>query len=226
MAIPRHCLSAIPSPASFNTTRRSQILTKHDRSCPTFSYSAWKGSPTPDTLVELAKARRTIYQLGSNSPVPDSEIEKLVHAGILNMPSAFNTQLTRLLVLLHREHERLWDVVIDVFQNLVKTGAIPNEGFQAGVGTTQRTLSHSPKKFALYKDQFQPWAEHSNAMHQYFLWTGLKSLGFGANLQHYTPLIGAPWRLVAQLVFGSPKGDPGKKIQKPIGDRFKIYGKQ
>jgi predicted oxidoreductase (fatty acid repression mutant protein) len=86
------------------------------------------------------------YQLGSNSPVPDSEIEKLVHAAILNVPSAFNTQSTRLLVLLHREHERLWDVAIDVFQNLLDTGAIPKEvwerqtlpklqGFRAGMGT-------------------------------------------------------------------------------------------
>jgi predicted oxidoreductase (fatty acid repression mutant protein) len=98
------------------------------------------------TLIELAKARRTIYQLGKNSPVPDSKIEELVNAAILNVPSAFNTQSTRLLVLLHREHERMWDIVIDVFQNLVKTGKIPEQvwqnqtlpklqGFKAGVGT-------------------------------------------------------------------------------------------
>lgn len=92
-----------------------------------FSYSARNASHKTDILVELAKARRTVYQLGSNSPVPDSEIEKLVHAAILNVTSAFNTQSTRLLVLLHREHERLWDVAIDVFQNLLNTGAIPKE---------------------------------------------------------------------------------------------------
>ncbi|EAA65018.1 hypothetical protein AN1853.2 [Aspergillus nidulans FGSC A4] len=207
-----------------------------------FSYSARNGSPKTDILVELAKARRTVYQLGSNSPVPDSEIEKLVHAAILNVPSAFNTQSTRLLVLLHREHERLWDVAIEVFKNLLNTGAIPKEvwerqtlpklqGFRAGVGT--------------------PWAEHSNAMHQFFrasdprlptfgpilcFWTGLESLGFAANLQHYNPLIDGPvakqwdipseWKLVAQLVFGSPKGVPGEKSQKPIEDRVKIYGRR
>jgi predicted oxidoreductase (fatty acid repression mutant protein) len=64
------------------------------------------------------------------------------------------------------------------------------------------------------------------------VWTGLESLGFGANLQHYNPLIDAPvakqweipseWRLVAQLVFGSTEGSPGEKIQKPIEDRVKI----
>ncbi|KAL4978688.1 Nitroreductase [Aspergillus desertorum] len=203
-------------------------------------------------MVELAKARRTIYQLGNNSPVPDSGIEKLVHAAILNIPSAFNTQSTRLLVLLHREHERLWDVVIDVFQNLVKTGAMPREvwekqtlsklqGFQAGVGTVlfyedPAHIKPFPEKFTLYKDQFQTWAEHSNAMHQYFLWAGLESVGFGANLQHFNLPIDGPvakqwdipseWRLIAQLVFGSPKGNPGQKGQKPVEDRVKMYGKQ
>ncbi|KAL3476962.1 Nitroreductase-like protein [Aspergillus californicus] len=205
-----------------------------------------------DSFLEFAKARRTIYQLGKRSPVPDSKIEDLVNSAILNVPSAFNTQSTRLLVLLHKEHERLWDVVIDVFQNLVKTGSIPEQvwqkqtlpklqGFKAGVGTVlfyedPAHIQPFSEKFALYKDQFQPWADHSNAMHQYFLWTGLESLGFGANLQHYNPLIDAPvskqwdipseWRLVAQLVFGSPEGSAGEKTQKPVGERVKIYGKQ
>ncbi|KAL2858038.1 Nitroreductase-like protein [Aspergillus pseudoustus] len=209
-------------------------------------------APRTNILVELAKARRTIYQLGKNSPVPDSKIEELVNAAVLNVPSAFNTQSTRLVVLLHREHEHLWDIAIDVFQNLVKTGAIPEQvwqkqtlpklqGFKAGVGTIlfYEDPSHIKpfsEKFSLYKDQFHPWAEHSNAMHQYFLWTGLESLGFGANLQHYNPLIDAPvakqwdvpseWRLLAQLVFGSPEGAPGEKAQKPTEERVKIYGKQ
>ncbi|KAL5339491.1 Nitroreductase-like protein [Aspergillus crustosus] len=202
-----------------------------------FSVSARKQdetpSPNPKILVELAQARRTIYQLGNKSPVPDSKIEELVNEAILNVPSAFNTQSTRLL-------------------NLVKTGAIPEsvwekqtlpklQGFRAGVGTIlfyedPAHIKPFSEKFALYKDQFQPWADHSNAMHQYFLWTGLKSLGLGANLQHYNPLIDAPvakqwevpseWRLVAQLVFGSIEGSLGKKSQKPIEDRVKIYGKE
>ncbi|KAL2818496.1 Nitroreductase-like protein [Aspergillus cavernicola] len=205
-----------------------------------------------EPLVGLVKARRTIYQLGKKSPVPDSKIEELVNSAILNVPSAFNTQSTRLLALLHSVHEHLWDVVIHVFQNLVKPGAIPEQvwqtqtlpklqGFKAGVGTIlfyedPAHIKPFSEKFAPYKDQFQPWADHSNAMHQYFLWTGLESLGFGANLQYYNPLIDAPvvklwdipgeWRLVAQLVFGSPEGPPGEKSQKPIEERVKIYGKQ
>lgn len=63
----------------------------------------------------------------------------------------------------------------------------------------------------------------------------MESVGFGANLQHYNPLIDAKvaqqwslpteWRLVAQLVFGSPEAEAGEKTQKPIEERVKIFGK-
>lgn len=68
------------------------------------------------------------------------------------------------------------------------------------------------------------------------VWTALESLGFGANLQHYNPLIDKPvskewnipdeWRLIAQLVFGSKEGEAGEKAFKPIEERVKIFGKQ
>ncbi|KAI9931245.1 hypothetical protein ASPWEDRAFT_22899 [Aspergillus wentii DTO 134E9] len=204
-----------------------------------------------DSLIQLAQGRRTIYKLGKNSPVPDSKIEELVNAAILNVPSSFNTQSTRLVVLLHQEHERLWDITIEALGQLVKNGAVPEEvfnnqtlpklqGMKAAYGTVlffedPAHIQPFSEKFAIYKDHFQPWAEHSNAMHQYFLWTGLEALGFGANLQHYNPLIDSSvakqwnvpseWRLIAQLVFGSPEVSAGEKVQKPIEERVKIYGK-
>ena len=67
------------------------------------------------------------------------------------------------------------------------------------------------------------------------VWTGLEALGFGANLQHYNPLIDAgvakqwdlptDWRLIAQLVFGAPEAEAGEKVQKPAEDRVKVFGK-
>lgn len=104
-----------------------------------------------EKLIQLSQTRRTIYKLGNKSPVPDSQIEELVNAAILNVPSSFNTQSTRLVVLLHAEHEKLWDVVIDTFAQLVNTGAVPEEtwknqtlpklqGMKNGVGTVRFSL--------------------------------------------------------------------------------------
>lgn len=110
--------------------------------------------PSTEALVELAKNRRTIYKLGNKSRVPDSQIEELVNAAIQHVPSSFNTQSTRLLVLLHEQHEKLWDIVIETFEELVKTGAVPQEmwknmtlpklqGMKGGVGTVG--LSFNPQ---------------------------------------------------------------------------------
>jgi predicted oxidoreductase (fatty acid repression mutant protein) len=63
----------------------------------------------------------------------------------------------------------------------------------------------------------------------------LQGLGFGANLQHYNPLIdetvaktwGIPQQRkhIAQMVFGSPEGSPNDKTQtKPVNDRLKMFG--
>ncbi|KAJ5603460.1 hypothetical protein N7537_006416 [Penicillium hordei] len=256
-AITRAALSRT-SPTRLVSTRQTHLYRtqSHQTTPRSFSSSTRKQAPTPaanmpSALIDLAKNRRTIYQLSKKSPVPDSKIEELVNAAILHVPSAFNTQSTRLVVLLHDQHDRLWDIAVEAFEGLVKAGKIPQEiwekqtlpkllGFKGAYGTIlfyedPAHIKPMQEKFATYKENFQPWADHSNAMHQYFLWTGLEALGFGANLQHYSPLIDADvakqwglpseWRNVAQLVFGSPEGAAGEKVQKPVEERVKIFGK-
>lgn len=88
------------------------------------------GSITPnatDTFVELAKNRRTHYALSPKSPVPDSRIEQLVRDAALHVPSSFNTQSTRLVLLLHDHHKKLWDLTIGIFEGMVEAGKIPKE---------------------------------------------------------------------------------------------------
>lgn len=102
--------------------------------------------PMADSLISLAQSRRTIYQLGKSSSVPDAKIEELVNQAILHVPSAFNTQSTRLVLLLHDQHDRLWDIAIEAFEGLVASGRIPKEiwekqtlpklnGFKGAYGT-------------------------------------------------------------------------------------------
>lgn len=110
---------------TLSATTTNKLTQKQFSSTP-IPQSESKMTPT-DTLIELAKGRRTIYQLGKNSPVSDAKIEELVNAAILNVPSSFNTQSTRLLVLLHQEHEKMWDLVIAKFEELVKSGTVPEE---------------------------------------------------------------------------------------------------
>ncbi|CAP95472.1 hypothetical protein E8E15_009504 [Penicillium rubens] len=208
-------------------------------------------NPATASLLELAKSRRTYYGLKAESPVSDDVIERIVQDSVLHVPSSFNTQTSRVVLLLKEEHKKVWDIAINVMEGLVAAGHVPKEmfetstkpkleAFRAAYGTVlffvdYESLAPIKEKFAIYADKFDPFAQESNAMSQYLVWTALESEGFGANLQHYSPLIDEPitktwdlpasWKLDAQLVFGVPTSEPGEKVFAPIEGRYKVFGK-
>ncbi|BCS11925.1 nitroreductase family protein [Aspergillus piperis CBS 112811] len=208
-------------------------------------------NPATASLLELVKARRTYYGLKAESPISDDAIESIVADAVLHVPSSFNTQTSRVVLLLKEEHQKVWDIAIAAMEGLVAAGHLPKENFEnqtkpkleafrAGYGTVlffvdYDSLAGIKEKFAIYADKFDPFALESNAMSQYLVWTALESEGFGANLQHYSPLVDeqiqkqwnlpASWKLDAQLVFGVPTSEPGEKAFAPLEDRFKVFGK-
>ncbi|GLA26814.1 Nitroreductase [Aspergillus phoenicis ATCC 13157] len=208
-------------------------------------------NPATTSLLELVKARRTYYGLKAESPISDDAIESIVADAVLHVPSSFNTQTSRVVLLLKEEHQKVWDIAIAAMEGLVAAGHLPKENFEnqtkpkleafrAGYGTVlffvdYDSLAGIKEKFAIYADKFDPFALESNAMSQYLVWTALESEGFGANLQHYSPLVDeqiqkqwslpASWKLDAQLVFGVPTSEPGEKAFAPLEDRFKVFGK-
>ncbi|PWY67149.1 Nitroreductase [Aspergillus heteromorphus CBS 117.55] len=208
-------------------------------------------NPATTSLLELVKARRTHYALTGESPISDDAIEHIVQSAVLHVPSSYNTQTSRVVLLLKEEHRKVWDIAIAAMEGLVAAGAVPKEmfetstkpklnAFRAAYGTVlffvdYDSLAAIKEKFAIYADKFNPFALESNAMSQYLVWTALQSEGLGANLQHYSPLIDeqvqkqwnlpASWKLDAQLVFGTPSAAPGEKAFAPLEDRFKVFGK-
>ncbi|KAL3424917.1 nitroreductase family protein [Phlyctema vagabunda] len=189
-------------------------------------------------------ARRTIYALKKESPIPDAKIQEIITQALLHVPSSFNSQSSRIILLVKGEHDKLWDITKEVLKGVVPAEQYPStearlNGFQAGYGTVlfftaRSAVQTMQQKFAIYADRFPGWATQSDGMHQYAVWTALEAEGLGANLQHYNPLIDAKvaaewnvdpdWELSAQLVFGAPAGEAGEKTHLPIEDRFKTYG--
>ncbi len=183
--------------------------------------------------LELAKNRRTIYQLGKNIELSNEEVTQLVKDAVHNSPTAFNNQTVRAVVLFGKSHDQLWNLTLDRLRS-----EIPNEdafkataqkiaGFKAGAGTVllfrdQATVEANMKQFTLYADNFTDWSEQGLGGAQQLIWTALRENNIGANLQHYNPLIDekvaetfdipADWVLRGQLVFGSIEGaDMGPK---------------
>ena len=68
------------------------------------------------TLLQLTETRRTHYQLTNESTVPDARIKELVAHTIKHVPSSFNSQTTRLVVVLKEKHEELWDAVMEIYK--------------------------------------------------------------------------------------------------------------
>jgi predicted oxidoreductase (fatty acid repression mutant protein) len=217
-----------------------------------FSTSKARMTSNSDAFMSAVHDRRTFYALNSSSPIPDSKIQSLAEQAILDVPSSFNAQSARLVLLFDADHLALWsDIVLASLIPLVKSN--PDalaattkkiKGFAAAHGTILFFEDSEPvdalvKAAPLYADKFPQWSEHTSAMHQFVLWTALEAEGLGVNLQHYNPLIdsaikekwGVPqnWNLVAQMVYGgkvdkTPAGGEVKEQKKSLEERVKIFG--
>lgn len=195
-------------------------------------------------LKKAIENRRTYYSLSDKSPISDSEIKELVDFAVLHVPSAFNSQSTRVVLLLNDNHRKLWNIVKKVLKKIVPedafhaTEAKIDGAFASGYGTIlyyedESVVEGLQKAFPSYSDNFPVWSQQTSAMHQFSIWTLLEEAGFGASLQHYNPIIdeevakafniNPKWKLIAQMPFGTPVGEVGPKEFQPLESRVVVF---
>lgn len=202
---------------------------------------------TTASLVSLQQAfdeRRTIYALGNDLPVDPRSIVNIAERVLLHTPSAFNSQSSRLIVLFGEQHQQVWDIAEEKLRQEVGDGDFASskqkmDSFRAAAGTVlfyedKEVTKSLQDNFALYADKFPLWAHQTSAMHQYAMWTELRTLDVGASLQHYNPLIDEDvavafsvpknWDLIAQMPFGNILEPAGKKSYQPLNERMKVFG--
>lgn len=196
------------------------------------------------TFAEALEHRRTYYSIGSDSPVLDEEVVHIIRTAVKNVPSAFNSQTTRIVLLLGDEHKKLWDIVKGTLKKLISPEAFVNteakiDGcFACGHGTVlyfedTAVVKGLQDAFPSYSANFPTWSQHTSAMHQLAIWTMLEDVGLGASLQHYNPLIDEEvrrtwnlpesWMLIAEMPFGTPTAEPGEKEFQDLSERIKIF---
>lgn len=195
-------------------------------------------------LQQAAQTRRSIYALNKHLPLPVEEVVQIIRHAVQHTPSAFNSQSTRVVVLLGAEHEKLWQLAETALRAIVPAEQFAAtqhklEGFKAAAGSVlffedQGVVQGLQKSYPSYADNFPVWADHANAMHQYAIWTTLAAAGVGANVQHYNPLIDeavaqtwqipAHWTLRAQMVFGGIAAAAAEKTFAPVEDRLRVFG--
>lgn len=185
--------------------------------------------------IDAVKARRSEYALDSDVDV-GAVVDRVTEiAGAV--PSAFNSQSARLFVLTGEEHLRFWNLVearlrakVADDTKFIRTKA-KLDGFAAGAGTilfyeVDSITQGLAEKYPSYAAMFPQWAEHANGMMQFAVWTAIRDMGYGANIQHYNPLVDADaaeafgipegYRLIAQMVFG--------RVAEPAGPKEKLPG--
>lgn len=91
-------------------------------------------------FLELVKARRSIYALNKDLPISKERIQEIVTEALQHVPSSFNSQSNRVVVLFGAEHDKFWDITTETLKAIVpaenwEPTAGRMAGFKAGAGS-------------------------------------------------------------------------------------------
>lgn len=194
-------------------------------------------------FIELMKKRRSIYTLTDKIPFSNNELISRLQEVVVHTPTPFNSQSTKMVLLLGENHKKLWnEITLEILRKVTPPEAFKNtikklESFAGGYGTVlffddTSITNNLIEQFPLYRDHFNPWADHANGMMQYAVWMMFAEEGIGASLQHYNPLIDEEvkqtfnidpsWRLVAQMPFGNIGAEAQQKTTKAPEELLKV----
>jgi uncharacterized protein len=95
--------------------------------------------------LAAVKARRTYYPLKKESPIDDKRIAEIVSQAVLHAPSPFNSQSSRVVVLLKDEHYKLWEIAKTALKAVVPADQYPATEqklnmFQGAYGTVSEAF--------------------------------------------------------------------------------------
>lgn len=195
-------------------------------------------------LTELVKNRRSQYAIGNNTDLTNEEIVERITEIVKDVPSASNSQTTRVAFVFGDKNVELWDHIFDVQKDVLQgdvwemmSGVM--QGAKGGVGTilffedleAVKEMPTSPSRLEVYK-------QNNNANVQYAVWLALTEMGLGGSLQHMNvgyeqgfdksvkELLNLPehWEMQAQMPFGSIEGENGEKEYIADSERVVVVG--
>ncbi len=192
--------------------------------------------------IKLFENRRSIYAIGNELPISEEEVTALIKAAVKASPSSFNSQTSRVVILMDDAHQKLWNIVEKTLEPLTPAEAFPNTqaklaSFAASKGTIlffedMDVVRSLQEQFALYAENFPIWSDQSTGIAQHAVWVALAEANIGANLQHYNPIIDeevaatwnipANWKLTGQMPFGSIEAPAAPKDFMDDADRFMV----
>lgn len=196
-----------------------------------------------NTVLNAISKRRSHYAIANESPVSEERISEVIKTAVKYVPSAFNSQSQRVIVLFGDENQKLWDITMEELRKILPAANFKStedkiNGFKNSFGTVlffdeSSIVKGLQDQFPLYAHNFPIWAEQANGMLQSAIWNALTEEGLGASLQHYNEVIlesvkkawdvPESWRLIAQMPFGKPTSEPGDKQYPETDTSVRIY---
>lgn len=189
------------------------------------------------SIKEIMEQRRSIRKLVKSEAVDRTKIEEILRTALF-VPSAFNMQSYRIVVLEGKSHDDLWDIVEDMLkakmgeEKYLERGTGKKiDGFRGGNGTIlffedDKVVEEKGNIAKSYKALFPSWSDQGSGIIQYAVWLQLEEAGLSASLQHYNPMIDDRvrerfeiedgWRLISQMPYGKKDETPGEREFEPF----------
>lgn len=194
-------------------------------------------------FVDLIEKRRSIYALGTDSEYSKKDIENRIREVVKQVPSAFNSQTTRIVVLFDNANDKFWNHIYDVQKNVLEgemwdmmSGVMT--GAKNGIGTVlffedKETVEKMPAQGA----RQEAYKQNNNANAQYAVWLALAEMNLGASLQHFNvgyeqgfdkgtkEMFNLPesYEMLAQMPFGSVEQGAGEKEHIDTDVQVKVF---
>lgn len=200
-----------------------------------------------EKATEVALKRRSHYALGAEWVAPQEEVEALLKSVLRAVPTHFNSQSVRMVLLTGDAHKKHWELIEQILIDNIgedcyneTTKAKIHNSFMSGVGTILYFEESSITKglgeqMPAYAANFVKWAQQVQGSHQWAVWVGLTELGFGASLQHYIGMndaavkdqVGVPaeWEFIAHMPFGKALDSPEAKTKTSMDELLKVLDK-
>lgn len=196
-------------------------------------------------FVDLLEKRRSIYALGTNSDYSKKDIETRIREVIKQVPTAFNSQTTRVVVLFDDANTKFWDHIYDVQKDVLE-GEVWDmmSGIMTGAKNGIGTILFFEDKDAVEKMPAQgvrqeAYKQNNNANAQYAIWLALTEMDLGASIQHFNvgyeqgfdkgtkEMFGLPesYEMLAQMPFGSIEQEASEKEHIDTNIQVKVFDK-
>ena len=140
------------------------------------------------TFVDLVEKRRSIYALGTDSQYSKKEISDRIREVVKQVPSAFNSQTTRVVVLFDEANTKFWDHIYDVQKDVLE-GEIWDmmsgimTGAKNGIGTVLFFEDKDAvKEMPAQGIREEAYKQNNNANAQYGVWLALSRNGLRRKL--------------------------------------------